>query len=636
MLAEEKTLLYGLVVRERKIAYGNVDSKHATELFIRGALVEENLFPEPRQPPRERDEAKLSASQLLLQAREATRNVPAAYDFLEQNRQVRHKIETWQTRMRRHDLADLDQALFDFYARRIEGVSSLDELNRWQRDHPEPSLLRATETDLVGVLDLTCDEAAFPDHVRLGGQAAPLSYAYSPGEDWDGVTIKLDAHAAEAVSPATAEWAVPGLREGIITELLRALPKALRRELMPLPPKVAEIVRDLRPGGASLKQDLARFIRQRYGLEIPPAAWPLDAIPKHLRPRIELIGPGQKTIDAGRDLGQLRQRLARVKVEPARESAAWGILNQRWERFGLTGWSFGDLPERVSEGDGTERVEAWLGLQLEEGQVNVRLFRSRETARRASLPGLQRLVELALQKDLAWLHKDLRAVARFEPLLAGLCSSEQLQAGALANLRAYLLPARVFAALSQEHFRAAVDSARQRLPGLAARMADGIETILKLRLEVLRRCAPAPGPPRPRTLASLQDLGTATAAPRSPGLVQTDLTTLLPGNFLETIPFERLADLPRYLKALRIRAERASVNPAKDHERARLVAPYAEALKQLHATKVDAELLQVRLEEFRWLVEEYKVSVFAQELGTVMRVSPKRLDEHLARVREAV
>lgn len=636
VLAREETSLYGLVIRERNIAYGNVDAKQATEIFLRSALVEEALFPEPAEPPREQDEARLSPSQLLAHARpQPGRKLPAAYGFLTHNRQVRHKIETWQTRMRRHDLADLDQALFDFYARQIQDVSSLDELNRWLRDHPDPSLLRATETDLIGGLDLTYDAAAFPDQVRLGGQSVPLSYAYSPGEERDGVTLKLDAAAAHAVTPAGAEWAVPGLREGLITELLRALPKALRRELMPLGPKVAEIVRELQPEGASLKQDLRRFLHQRYGVEVPLSAWPADAVPQHLRPRIELIGPDQKTLQAGRDLGQLRRVLEQVKVEPARASSAWASLAEKWERFGLVTWNFGTLPERVSEGSGADHVEAWPGLALEEDQVNLRLFRGRELARRAGVAGIQRLVELAIQKDLAWLQKDLRVLTRLEPLLAGLCSIEQLQTGAYLNLKRHLLPAEPWPELSVANFQAAVASARHGLPGLAFRIGDQLETILKLRQEVLRRgVASPPTSQRPKTLSSLKELGAAPARPKSPTPLELELNALLPQNFLEVISFKRLADLPRYLKALRIRCERASLNPVKDQERARLVAPYLAALARLKAAPPGSAIPQASLEEFRWMIEEFKVSVFAQELGTAISVSPKRLDEQLIKLRQ--
>lgn len=638
VLAEEKTSLYGLLVRERKVAYGNVDSKKATEIFIRSALVEEDLCPEPPNPRRERDDSELSASQLLAESRNQTRKIPAAYSFVEHNRQVRHKIETWQTRMRRHDLADFDQALFDFYGNRIQGVSSLDELNRWLREHPDPALLRATEKDLIGERELSYDAAAFPDQVRLGGQSVPLSYSYSPGEEWDGITVKLDAHLAESISPATVEWAVPGLREAMITELLRALPKSTRRELMPFPSKVAEIARELRPSGGSLRQDLARFIQQRYGVEIQSSAWPADAVPQHLRPRIELIGHDQKTLGSGRDLAQLRKAVEVIKLEPAKESPAWGHLTQKWERFGLTSWNLGDLPDRITEGNGIDRVEAWPGLKVEDGQVGLRLFRSREASRQESLAGIRCLVELAVQKDLAWAQKDLRALSKLQPLLLGLCTTEELQVGAYDNLRSYLLPSGPFDALTSERFRLAVEHARQRLPGLVFQLTDRIEAILKLRQEILQRRPPAmPAAKAPRTLTSFTDLVGATppAKPGSAAFLENELPALVPKNFLEVVPFDRLTDTPRYLKALRVRSERAALNPLKDQQRACLVAPYIDTLRNFQSKPPGSEIFRSRLEEFRWMVEEFKVSVFAQELGTSIPVSPKRLDEQLRQVREA-
>jgi ATP-dependent helicase HrpA len=636
VLVDEKTSLYGLEIRQRKVAYGNVNPAEATALFIRSALVEEDLSPEPTHSRRERDHSKLSPSQLLAEAREPERKARSRYSFVEHNRGIRHKIETWQTRMRRHDLADLDEALFRFYSQKIENVSSFDELNRLLREHHEPAFLRATEADLIGDLELNYDAAAFPDDVRLAEKTIPLAYAYSPGEEWDGVTVKLDVHTAQTVSPAKVEWAVPGLREALVGELLRALPKAIRRELMPFPPKIAEIVQGLQPSGASLKQDLGAFIKEHYGIEIPAAAWPAEAIPHHLRPRIEVLGHDQKTIQIGRDLGQLRKALEEKKVEAKTTSPGWAILTERWEKFGLTSWNFGDLPDRVCEGTGAEKVEAWPGLKLDEGQINVRLFRDPESRKQASLPAVQLLSELAIQKDLAWLQKDLRTLDRLIPALSGLCTPEELQAGAYVNLRRYVLPSQPLEALTQDRFRAAVDSARERIPRLAFKLIDQVEAILKVRQEVIKRFPAAPSLTKTCTLGSLQDLGVGQPVAARGGLLQTELNNLVPKNFLETIPFERLPDLIRYLKALRVRAERAVVNPAKDQERSRAVAPFVEALKQLQANRVESESARECLEQFRWMVEEFRVSVFAQELGTAVSVSPKRLEEQLRIVREAL
>ena len=641
VLVDERMTLYGLEVRRRKVAYGNINPKEATEIFIRSALVEEELFPEPPKAKHEdEDETKLSASQLLASVRVEKRRLPALFRFLEQNHQVRQKIETWQTRTRHHELRDLDDALFEFYARHVENVSSIHELNRLLRERADPDFLCATEADLTGGKDLSYDAEAFPDSVSLGDQAVPLSYAYSPGDSHDGVTLKLNLSLAQGLSPAVVEWAVPGLRESQVEELLRSLPKSLRRPLMPLGPKVAEITRDLRPRGLSLKHDLARFIRERYRVEIPLTAWPAEAVPQHLRPRIEVLGHDEKSLGASRDLGELKRQLETTKPAPAGDPPGWPRLLQKWERFGLTGWTFGDVPERVTDTEDTVPVSAWPGLQIEEHHVNLRLFRSPASARATSLAGIQRLVELALQKDLAWLQKDLRALARLEPLCRTFCTIDELQAAAYQNLRRYFLPREAFAALTEAPFRAAVAHARALLPGLATQLIDRLEAILKLRQDIVARSTRATAPASSAAVQKLSDLKALSATSSKPlpawvGILERGLANLLAASFLELTPFEQLPQIPRYLKALLTRAERAALNPAKDMERARQILPYHEALQKLLAAPPETPTARQRLDEFRWMVEEFKVSVFAQELGTAVPVSPKRLDAQLELIRQA-
>src|SRR5262249_38832556 len=159
-------------------------------------------------------------------------------------------------------------------------------------------------------------------------------------------------------------------------------------------------------------------------------------------------------------------------------------LQQQWERFGLTDWNFGNLPEQVSSETESDRVIGWPGLKVEEGHIHLRLFRSREMARRESLPGICSLIELAVQKDLAWLQKDLRALVSLQPVLAELCTMEELQAGAFANAKLHLLAVEPFPRLAEAHFRHALEEARRRLPGLATQLGDRIEAVLKPRYEI--------------------------------------------------------------------------------------------------------------------------------------------------------
>jgi ATP-dependent helicase HrpA len=407
---------------------------------------------------------------------------------------------------------------------------------------------------------------------------------------------------------------------------------------MPFPPKVAEIVNELKPEGESLPQDLARFIRRRYGVEIPLDAWPADAIPAHLRPRVEVIGHDQKTMGAGRDLAVLRQKLEQTKVQPVPDDSAWSRAAQQWERTGITSWNFGDLPPRVTVAEnGPVPVYAWPGLQLEKDSVSLLLFRSEDLCRRASLGGIQKLVELALAKDFAWLQRDLRDLSRLASLSANLCPLDELTATAFDNLRRHVLPTESFSSLTGANFHAAVEKTRSQLPGLATQLVDHLVAILKLWQEIQKRCGPAKVLPaaKSKVISDFSQLTIATKETLKPANIwAAELEALLPRRFLETIPFDRLTHLPRYLKALATRMERASLNPLKDKERAQQLETYLAALKTADANPLRSAEAKQQLETFRWMVEEFKVSLFAQELGTAIPVSPARLDQQLQRIRD--
>ncbi len=642
VLAEEVVTLHGLEVQRRKVAYGNVNPKEATAIFIRSALVEEELEPRNASPEARSivhsshvDPADLDDA---LTPHTTFRTPHSIYPFLNHNRAVRQKIENWQTRVRHYGLVDLDQTLGDFYAKHIENVSSVHDLNRWLREHPEAGALCVTEQELIGGQDLSYDASAFPDAVPVGGQPVALAYAYAPGEEHDGVTIKLPFALASTASAAVIEWAVPGLRAEKIGELLRSLPKSVRRELQPLPPKIEEIVRDFVPTGKSFVEDLGRFVHRRFGVEIPTTAWPAEALPRHLQTRVEIVDHDEKPLGAGRDLDQLRRQLAQTPVPTGvgKEPPAWKLAVEKWERFGLDAWTFGDLPERltVSEGPGLP-LYAWPGLAVDDGLVNLRLFRSSEERQTTSLVGVRRLVELAIHKDLAWLEKDLRALSKWQALHAPLGTVDELRETALENLRQHVLPAEPMPALTEDRFQAAVAGARSRLAGLAQKLVDQVGVILQLRQQVEQRIGAVAPAVKPKSFNDLSQLGQLAAQPKlaAASPMSAELAALLPPRFLEAIPFERLPHLPRYLKALLLRVERAAQNPPKDKERAAQVVPHVTALRQLAAKPPPSAEARAARESFRWLIEEFKVSVFAQELGTAVPVSPKRLDETLAKLR---
>jgi ATP-dependent helicase HrpA len=635
VLVEEIVTLQGLEVQRRKVAYGNINPQDATAIFIRSALVEENLM--PSRTREEDDDADRDEVRVLTSPAVAKPDLPPSYRFLTHNRRIREKIENWRTRVRHHALGDLDVALAEFYARHITAVSSLHELNRLLRDPAMPERLCISEAELAGGKLLGYDAAAFPDAVPVGGQSVALAYAYAPGEEHDGVTIELPFTLAQTASAALLEWAVPGLREEMAGELLRALPKSIRRELMPFPPKVIEIVREFQPTGTSFLQDFAGFLHRRYGVAVKASDWPANALPAHLHPRIDVVDDRRKSLGAGRDLAQLQQRLKQMKTEPVAEpdSAGWLRATQQWERFGLADWTCGDLPERITVGEGQPLPQyAWPAIEFAEGSVNVRLLRTRDLARATSLSGVQRLVELAVQKDLAWLEKDLRALSRFDALYSSLGDSAELRETSLEHLKRYILPNELPPALTRAYFETAVAQACQRLPGLVSQFMDRLGVILQLRQQAQQRIGSAnvPAPPRSHTLSSLGQLGsTATIRPANP--LADELASLVPSRFLDEIEYDRLSHLPRYLKGLLIRAERAALNPVKNQDRLRQLSPYQDSLRKLQAQLTRSPETLRQIETFRWMIEEFKISLFAQEVGTAMPVSPKRLDQQLEIIR---
>jgi ATP-dependent helicase HrpA len=567
----EKVMLHGLTVLERWIDYGKVDPVKATELFIR-ALVENQ--------------------------------VQLPHKFLAHNQQARQRLEVWQTRMRQAAHCDLDQAFFNFYQNRLHHISSIPDLNKLLRDKlmHDPQFLCAGEEELTGEAAVALDREAYPAQVKLANQSVDVSYAYAPGEEQDGVTLRLPVEIARAIAPEEIRWLVPGLREEQVLHLLRLLPKAVRIKLMPLDRAAAEIAREL--GHQISPAQLSEFLAKRRHVHVPDAAWQFDSLPLHLQTRIEITrGKSGKVLAAGRELKLLQQQLK--NEECSIEQELWRQAARQWERYELRGWTLGDVPEKVRVGQLND-VEVWgfPGLHLENEQVNLRLFRRKEEALLASHKGFPRLLEFGLQKEFAWIEKDLRGLDKLKELFITLGPADLLRASALAHLRRLLFqfPAEPFE-LKQTIYEQALESARRKIPGLIPRLLEQIENILRARQEVLLCRKPLPE-------------------------MRRHLDSLVPPSFLESTPPERLPHLPRYLKALLLRAERAAINPLKDREKQALTHPFNEALSKLQKISATGDSRQ-KAEEFRWLLEEYKVSVFAQELGTSQPVSQKRLQSLL-------
>ena len=585
VMVKQRTRLYGLELESRAVGYGKINPVHATEIFIREALVNDTIvFP---------------------------------LDCLLHNRAVRAKIENALTRTRDTGYLNLDEAIYRFYAARlilevnpqyISSVAELVDLVR-ERRGAEPDFLMLEPEDLRDPETLQHDALAFPEAMPLANSALPLAYSYKPGQADDGVTLDVNVCDAATLTAAALDWAVPGHLEAKVEHYLRALPKELRRAFVPLNENAKFFAgwvtaRDrLTDRRETLTEALAAELRERFRLGVQAKIWDDKPLPDHFRVRVRVVNNNGVELCASRELSEIhaalqqRGREATVAVAKA-EPEVWRRARAQCEKPPQTTWTFGDIPTRVrvSEQAGVP-VEAFPSLVVENGGVALRLARTPEEAQASTERGMSALLESQVRYELGWLERDLKALRELGALLATLVPLADLQTHALGSIRAWVCDAKRVSVSTAVAFGAAVDRAKADLRGLVPRYVEQLREILTLRLALEVHPTPYAG-------------------------LAGDLAALLPADFVRVTPYAQFAHFPRYLKAMKQRADRWRQNPLKDAERARQLGPYVAAAAKLRDREAGGA--------FRWSVEEFRVSLFAQELGTAEPVSGVKLDRWLA------
>ncbi len=566
VLATETLTLHGLQVRQKRVGYGQIDAGAATEIFIREALVNDE--------------------------------VALPYPFVTQNRDLRARVETWQMQQRLMQFLDLDEAAYRFYAERLENVSSTHDLNRLIKRKGADFLLMS-EKHLAGE-QVDFDRDAFPNFLEVDGERVPLSYAYRPGQDRDGVTLQLPYKLVHFVQPEVLDWLVPGLLEEKITHLLRGLPKSIRKRFVPVPDRAREIAAVLKPTHGALLDSLSAHILSRYGIEISQSDWNVRDLPDHLQMRVEVRDEKEKAIVAARDLRVLREQLEAREEDV--QSDAWMRAQKQVARRDVTGQALGELPERVEVMQaGGMPVFGYVGLKREGDRVAVCLFKRADEAERETQAGWMRLCEREMRDEMRALKRSLGDLAQFEG------GREALREGAYANLMAHLFTRDAAFPITRQRFESRVQQARLYLQHLAPQLIQALESLFETHREIrlLRGGYPE---------------------------MEADLARLMPTDFLRQTPYDQVLHLSRFLKAIVIRAERAMLDPMKDRQKAEQVQPFQDAVDELMESELMGEKRDAA-QVLRWMVEEFRVSVFAQELGTAQKVSPKRLYDKLEQVR---
>jgi ATP-dependent helicase HrpA len=574
VVASEKVSLYGLpVVPRRPVDFGRVDPPLCRELFIQHALVEGDW--------------------------------DTHHEFFARNQRLREELAALEDRARRRDLLAGDEVLFDFYHQRIgERVVSAAHFDRWwkQARRDQPDLLDLTPEVLLNPAAAGVRPADYPDTWGYGELAFPVTYQLAPGEATDGVTVHIPLALLDQAAGAGFDWQVPGLRGELVVALLRSLPKTLRRQLVPVPQVAAEALAVMAPFQQPLVDALAAALRTVAGVVVPAGGWVPERLPDHLRVTFRVTDEHGHTLAEGKDLAGLRDKL-RPAAEASLAAAATAV-----ERRGLTGWTIGALPQRVELSRAGHPVTAYPALVAAGDRVDVRALPS-PAAQAYHMPrGTRALLLLTLPSPAGYVSDRLADRAKLallrnphggiRPLLAD-CAGAAVD-GLVAEDGGPAWDQAGFAAL------------RDRVGGRLNRTTLGVVTDLLPVLAAANQLADRLDQTRgPALAAAVADL-------------RAQLAELVRPGFVTDLGWPRLADLHRWLRAGQHRLAKLPAAPERDRQAMAVVHRVRQEYAELSAAMPDG-LATPELAEVRWMIEELRVSLFAQQLGTAYPVSEQRI-----------
>ncbi len=563
VVALERGTLYGLpVYANRRVDFASFDAALSRGIFIRSALVEGDF--ETRAP------------------------------FFAHNRRLVAEIERLEHKSRRPDILVDEELIHAFYDARVpQGISSGADFDKWRKDAERklPRLLYLSRDDLMRhrAAGITTDN--FPPALQLGPNRLALEYLFEPGSPRDGVTMSVPLALLNQVPAARTEWLVPGLLKEKIRAMAKSIPQRLRHKLGSLDEFAAAFCEAVPPSDIPLAAALARHIREKFNLDIPLDSFRPDSAPAHLHMNFRVVD------DHGRQLGMDRN-LAQLKGSLGEKTAA--ILQTEAsasESEHYTGWTMGDLPEIMEIERGGQTLIGYPALADAGEAVTLQVFHSPEKAREIHRGGVRRLLAIAFRDRIRDLERTLARDVALGPLKADVVT---------AALERTFLPGSL--PMTQADFARRVEDGRSRFNLIAQEIARAASGILAERAALEKKLPPA--------LKTFPQVGDD---------IKQQLGRLLEPGWLARTPWERLQHLPRYLKAASLRLDKLRADPARDARLAVELASVEQPYRRELAARLRQGAVTAQLEQFGWLVEELRVSLFAQELRTPIPASVKRL-----------
>jgi ATP-dependent helicase HrpA len=601
VVALEKVTLFGLtIVESRPVAYERINPEEARSIFVREALV----------------------------TGEVARRIP----FLEHNLSLFDHVKTMEEKLRKRGLVVDEETIARLYELRLPVISDIRSLLSLIREKGSDEFLRFREEDLIAHEPDPEEISQYPDQIKIGDAALACRYNFEPGHSDDGVTVNVPLGLVFRTAEENIDRYLPSLLQEKAVCLLKSLPKSLRLKLPP-PVQIAQsLLEDKSNLNKSLPQVLSHLLYNQYKVTVPRDAWALDKLPAHLNVRYSVIDEKGKEIKNSRDINLLQKELAETM-----NTSAMDKIRGDWEKKGITHWDFRELPEQIPLAGIQGLIGyAYPALHVIDDSINLRLFSDREESAAHHLHGVAALYEIHFADKLKQLKKNVTLNAGMKNIAANIGNPKQLEQSIINRVKKdlFLKPWR-----KQEDFIRHADALDSKILPYGQQVVVSIEPVLKVFDD---------------THACVQKLMKKNTG-NKPVLkflkeIQTELQSLVPVDFPELYTFDRMKDLLRYCRALALRAERGSLNLTSAQKKMQEVLIYFEQLQQMlirdknvpDALRIGIlEIIRFKddfsvkdpdekknlIEELFWMIEEYKVSLFAQELKTPYPVSPKKLNQ---------
>lgn len=584
VMAYEKVALYGVpIVSNRPVNYGAIDPAISREIFIRSAMVEG----------------------------EWVNN----YKFFKENNRLIKEVEDLEHKSRRRDILVDEQVLFDFYDQRVgtEVVSSRHFDSWWKKaSKANPELLNFEKSFLINEGANKVSELDFPNFWYQGNLKLKLSYQFDISAESDGVTVHIPLPLLNQIEPKGFDWQIPGLRHELVVSLIKSLPKATRRNFVPAPNYAEAFLARAEPFKKPLLQSLSDELRKMTGVTIAPELWDLSQLPSHLKMNFKVVDEKGKTLSESEDLDALK-----FQLKDEVKTALSHIADDGIEQSGLHLWQFAELPQCYEQKKANFSVKAYPAIVDEKNAVGIKLFETEAEQQQAMQAGLRRLLLLNIPSPIKYLHEKLPNKAKLGLYFAPFGKVVELIDDCIACAVDKLIEEFGGFVWTEEKFNALHEFVRANLNETTVEIALQVEKSLTLAFELNKR------------MKGKMDFTMAFALSD----IKTQLAGLIYPNFVTQAGFERLADLYRYLTAIGKRLDKLGTDTNTDRAKMLRVEQVQEAYKQLLAKLPKSKAIPAEVLEIRYMIEELRVSLFAQQLGTKYPISDKRILNTIADIK---